>query len=64
MGWNTMPSTITEVKLTFETMEAAIAYAESKQIDYRIHLPHKPAVGPKAYAENFSFNRRRAFEGE
>lgn len=62
MGWNTMPDTITEVKLTFPTREEAIAYARAKNIPYTVKEPKTPIVPPKAYAENFSYGNRKAFD--
>ena len=60
MGWNTMPDTIAEVKLWFETKEEAVAYATAKNIPYTVQEPHKAVQQPKAYAENFSYTRRTA----
>ena len=62
MGWNTMPDTITEIRLKFATREEAISYAEAKKIPYRLSEPKSTVVPPKAYAENFSFKRRIAFD--
>ncbi len=63
MGWNTMPDTITEVKLHFATKEEAIAYATAKKLDYVVSEPKKAVVPPKAYAENFSAYKRKAWDG-
>lgn len=63
MGWNTMPDTRAQLHLTFPTKEEAIAYAQAKGIAYEVIEPHKPVVPPKSYAENFSYARRKAFEG-
>lgn len=63
MGWNTMPDTITEVKLFFATKEEAIAYATAKKLDYRVSEPKQAVVPPKAYAENFSAAKRKAWDG-
>ena len=63
MGWNTMPSTLTQLKLTFATKEEAIAYATAKKIDYSVSEPKKSVVPPKSYAENFSTNKRKAWDG-
>ncbi len=64
MGWNTMPDTLTQVRMFFDSQEAAIAYAESKHIAYVVHAPTKAAtVPPKAYAENFSYTKRKAWDG-
>lgn len=62
MGWNSMPDTITEVKLTFNSKEEALAYATAKSIPFELFEPQKTIVPPKAYAENFSFKRRNAWD--
>ncbi len=62
MGWNSMPDTITEVRLTFPSKEEAVAYATAKNIAYELFEPQKTVVPPKAYAENFSFKRRNAWD--
>ena len=64
MGWNTMPDTIAEIKLFFPTKEEAVAYATAKLIPYEVSEPHTSVVPPKAYAENFSANRRTAFDSK
>ena len=61
MGWNSMPDTITEVKLWFATRDEAVAYATAKNIPYTVSEPKSAVVQPKAYAENFSFTKRKAF---
>ncbi len=62
MGWNTMSDTSTQVKLTFATKEDAVAYATAKNLPFTVKEPQTSSVAPKAYAENFSANRRHAFE--
>jgi ETC complex I subunit conserved region len=62
MGWNTMNSTLTQVKLTFATKDEAIAYATAKKLDYSISEPKPAVVQPKAYAENFSTGKRKAWD--
>lgn len=62
MGWNTMQSTQTQVKLTFASKEEAIAYANAKNIAFDVREPQKVSVPPKAYAENFASTRRTAFD--
>jgi hypothetical protein len=63
MGWNTMADTITQVRLTFATQEEAEAYAKAKKIDYTVNQPKTSVVPPKAYAENFSAHKRKAWDG-
>lgn len=63
MGWNTMPDTIAQLKLTFATKDEAIAYAKAKKLEYVVKEPKSAVVPPKAYAENFSANKRKAWDG-
>lgn len=62
MGWNTMPDTIAEVKLKFASREEAVAYAQAKKLEYTVSEPKKAVVPPKAYAENFSTAKRKAWD--
>jgi ETC complex I subunit-like protein len=52
-GWNGSGDTNTQVRITFQTKEAAIAYCEKHGLDY--HLVAAPPVRLKiqAYADNF-----------
>jgi hypothetical protein len=58
MGWNGSHDTRSQVKMFFESKEAAIAFAQKRGYDYELHEaePAKPPV-PKAYADNFRFDR-------
>lgn len=58
MGWWGSGSTQAQVRLAFETKEAAIAYAETNAIEYELELPpEKKPIKPKAYADNFRYGR-------
>jgi hypothetical protein len=57
MGWSGGGDTQTQVKLTFETREEAIAYAERNEIQFEVELSHARRVKPKAYADNFKYGR-------
>jgi hypothetical protein len=57
MGWIGGGDTQTQVKLTFETREEAIAYAERAGLQYEIELPQTRRIKPKAYADNFKYGR-------
>ena len=52
-GWNGSGDTKTQVRLSFDTKEEAVAYATKKGFD--IHLVPAPPVALKlqAYADNF-----------
>jgi hypothetical protein len=58
MGWNGSRDTRSQVKMSFETKEAAIAFAQKHGYTYEIKdsEPASPPV-PKAYADNFRFDR-------
>ncbi len=60
MGWTSSGDTQAQVKISFETKEAAMAYAEEHGIAYTVHQPakRKPVVRKRGYAENFAFERR------
>ena len=61
MGWNSAGDTIAQIKLKFPTKEAAIAYAKARAIPYEVQSPTPIRSGPKSYASNFSFTRKRAY---
>jgi hypothetical protein len=57
MGWVGSRDTRAQLRLSFDTMEEAIAYAEKHGIIYTVIEPKSRTVKPKAYADNFAFNR-------
>jgi hypothetical protein len=57
MGWIGSADTQKQVRLTFDTKEEAIAYAERSGLTYDVELPHHRRVRPKAYADNFRYGR-------
>ena len=57
MGWTSSDDTRTQLRLTFETREEAVAYAEREGIPYILEEPAARKVTPKAYADNFRFDR-------
>ncbi|MCA0044155.1 ETC complex I subunit [Celeribacter litoreus] len=60
MGWTSSKDTQTQVRMTFDSKEQAIAYAEQKGLDYVVQEPHNRQhnVRPGGYGENFATNRR------
>ncbi|EPX79638.1 ETC complex I subunit [Salipiger mucosus] len=63
MGWTSSGDTQTQVKLRFESKEAALAYAKEHGIDATVTEPHKRKanVRPRGYAENFAVDRKAAW---
>jgi len=57
MGWTGSPDTPGQVRLRFETKELAIAYAEKHGIAASVSEPAARRITPKAYADNFRFDR-------
>lgn len=60
MGWTSSSDTQSQVKLRFESREAAEAYAAAKGIDYDLVEPkvRKPVIRQGGYGENFATGRR------
>lgn len=63
MGWTSSSDTQRQVRLTFESSEAAEDYAREKGIDYVVLLPkpRKPNIRPRGYGENFATDRKGAW---
>lgn len=57
MGWTSSADTKRQVRMRFDTKDEAIAYATRHGIPFRVEEPHKTAVRPKSYAENFRYGR-------
>ena len=58
MGWIGSADTQEQVRLSFDTREEAIAFADKNGFDYRVQEPKSRRIRPKSYADNFSFQRR------
>ncbi|MBP0482194.1 ETC complex I subunit [Sagittula salina] len=60
MGWTSSSDTQSQVRLQFETKEAALAYAKDHGIDAVVTEPkkRKPNIRARGYAENFASDRR------
>ena len=63
MGWTSSSDTQSQVKLRFESKEAALEYAREHKIDADVLEPkmRKPNVRPGGYGENFATGRRGAW---
>ncbi|AUR08654.1 ETC complex I subunit [Phaeobacter inhibens] len=60
MGWTSSHDTQSQVRLRFDTKEAALEYAEANGIDAVVTEPksRKTNVRAGGYGENFATNRR------
>ena len=57
MGWLGSSDTRTQVRLKFDSRDAAVDFAERKGLAYRVQEPKTRRIRPKSYAENFSYQR-------
>ena len=60
MGWTSSDNTQSQVKLTFNCKEDAIAYAERHSLLYTVvdSHPRKAVIRENGYGENFATNRK------
>ena len=59
MGWSSARDTLNQVRLRFETLEEAVAFAERKGLDFTVVEPQARHPKPKSYADNFRYDRIR-----
>ena len=58
MGWTQTADTEGQVRLSFETKEEAVRYADQHGIAFQVIDPHAAKRIIKAYADNFAFGRK------
>ncbi|MCV6598382.1 MAG: ETC complex I subunit [Mangrovicoccus sp.] len=63
MGWTSSGDTQSQVRLGFDSKEAAVDYARSHGIEAVVSDPHqrKPVIRERGYGENFATDRRGAW---
>ena len=57
MGYTSSRDMLSQVRLSFATLEEATDYAEREGIPYRVETQKKARKQKRAYADNFSANR-------
>jgi ETC complex I subunit conserved region len=58
MGWTSSRDMNAQIRLSFDTKDEAVAYAERNGIAYRLAEPKPRASVRKSYADNFRFGRK------
>jgi hypothetical protein len=58
MGWTQTTDTDGQVRLSFDTKEDAVRYAEARGIAFQLVDPKPVKRIIKAYADNFAFGRK------
>ena len=63
MGWTSSGDTQTQVRLRFDSREAAEDYAEEKGLEFDLVAPkpRKANIRPRGYGENFATDRKGAW---
>ncbi len=63
MGWTGSSDTQAQVKMRFDSKEAALAYAAKNGIEAEVTEPHKRKqnIRPGGYGDNFATNRRQVW---
>ena len=59
MGWTQTDDMNGQIRLSFETREEAIAYAQNRGVAFEVLADAHPKRIVKAYADNFAFNRKQ-----
>ena len=57
MGWASAGDTLNEVRLKFESLDAAVAFARKRGLDYTVISPKQRTIRPKSYSDNFRYDR-------
>jgi hypothetical protein len=57
MGWIGSKDTSGQVKMSFKTLDDAVAFAKRNDFDYRVTKPKVRKIQPKNYSANFAYDR-------
>ncbi len=55
MGWTGAEDTLGQVRLRFNTREAAVAFANKKDWAYTVQEPHQRKIKARNYGDNFRY---------
>jgi hypothetical protein len=58
MGYTSSGDMKSQIRLTFDTQEEAVAYARKAGLAYRLEEPKQPGRLQISYADNFRYDRR------
>ena len=58
MGWTSSSDMKSQIHLSFDTSEEAVAYAQSRGIAYRVEQPKDATRKTLSYSDNFKFSRQ------
>jgi ETC complex I subunit conserved region len=55
MGWTSAGDTLNQVRMKFDSLEAAIAFAESREFEFTVTEEHARTIVPRSYLDNFKY---------
>ena len=55
MGWVQSSDTMEQIRLKFDTLESAQAFAQSKGLEYSVLPPREKRIKPRNYGDNFKY---------
>lgn len=55
MGWTSTSDTLSQVRLKFETLQAAEDYAQGAGLAYTVQQPQERKIKPRNYGDNFKY---------
>lgn len=58
MGWTSSADTNGQVRIEFDTLAQAIAFARAHGLPHQVAEPRETKRIPRAYGDNFAFTRR------
>lgn len=64
MGWTGNTDTTQQVKLSFDSKDDAIRFAEIHHMRYKVYEPQVRTAKKRAYADNFAYNRVDTYESK
>jgi len=60
MGWSSAHDTLNEVRVLFDTLGEAVAFAMKHGLEYTLIEEHARTPKAKSYADNFRYDRVRS----
>ena len=61
MGYTSSSDMRRQVKLSFDSKQDAIAYAERNGIPYQVAVEHNSAIKTQSYSDNFRYGRTQSW---
>ena len=55
MGWVSAGDALNEVRMKFDSRDAAIAFAEQNGFEFTVGTPHQRRARPRSYLDNFKY---------